>query len=132
MVGLWVIVDGVIEFTLVVFLIESTLGVLGDTDEVVDVEFVGEVFVEVVLEVLDKIHVLLDEIVASNSWEREGLVVKLPGVDRNLWVLALLLQLLVYLHSLLVMLIVEASREVVEFDIQLLLRNINSWLTRSH
>jgi len=81
MVGLWVIVDGVIEFTLVVFLIESTLGVLGDTDEVVDVEFVGEVFVEVVLEVLDKIHVLLDKIVASNSWEREGLVVKLPGVD---------------------------------------------------
>ena len=132
MVGLWVIVDGVIEFTLVVFLVESTLGVLGDTDEVVDVEFVGEVFVEVILEVLDKIHVLLDEIVASNSWEREGLVVKLPGVDRNLWVLALLLQLLVYLHSLLVMLIVEASREVVEFDIQLLLRNINSWLTRSH
>ena len=80
-VGLWVIVDGVIEFTLVVFLVESTLGVLGDTDEVVDVEFVGEVFVEVVLEVLDKIHVLLDEIVASNSWEREGLVVELPGVD---------------------------------------------------
>ena len=79
MVGLWVIVNGVIEFTLVVFLVESTLGVLGDTDEVVDVEFVGEVFVEVVLEVLDKIHVLLDEIVASNSWEREGLVVKLPG-----------------------------------------------------
>ena len=81
MVGLWVEVGGVIEFTVVVLLVESSLGSLGDTDEVVNMELVGEVLVEVILEVLDQVHVLLDEIVSANSWEGEGGVVELPGVD---------------------------------------------------
>lgn len=80
-VGLWVEVGGVIEFTVVVLLVESSLGSLGDTDEVVNMELVGEVLVEVILEVLDQVHVLLDEIVSANSWEGEGGVVELPGVD---------------------------------------------------
>ena len=121
MISLWIKVVGVIEFTLMVLLVEGILGVLGDSYEVIDVEFVGEVLIEIVLEVLDEVHVLLDEIVVSNSWERESLIIEFPRVNRHLWILTLLLHLLVYLHSLLVVLLVKASREVVELDVQLFL-----------
>jgi hypothetical protein len=35
------------------------------------------------LEVLKHIHVVNDGVVSSNSWERESIIVKFPGVD--LW-----------------------------------------------
>ena len=81
MVGLWVEVGWVIELTVVVFLIESSLGSGGDSDEVVHMESVGEVLVEVILEVLEQVHVSLNEIVSAYSWEREGLIIEFPGVD---------------------------------------------------
>ena len=109
MISLWVEIGWVIELTVVVLFVECSLGSSGDTDEVVDVKLVGEVLIEVVLEVLEQVHVLLDEVVSANSWEGEGSVVEFPGVDGNLWVLTLLLKLLIDLHGLLVMLSVEAS-----------------------
>ena len=127
-VGLWVVGGWVRELTIVVLVVEGALGSLGDSDEVIKVESVGEVLVEVVLEVLNEVHMLLDEVVSSHSWEGEGGVIELPGVDGHLWVLALLLKLSIDLHGLLVVLIIEVSREVIKLNIKLLLRNINSWL----
>ena len=62
---------------------------VGDAEEVLEEEAVGVVHVEVVLEVLEHVHVLLDELVASHSGEGESLVVELPGVHVNLGILAL-------------------------------------------
>ena len=110
MVGLWVEVGWIVEFTVVVFFIEGILGGLSNSDEVVEGKLVGEVLIKVVLEVLNQVHVLLDEIISSNSWEGESLIVELPGVDGDLWVLAqLFLHFLVDLHGLLVMFSVETS-----------------------
>ena len=109
MVGLWVESGWVRELTVVVLLVEGGLGGGGDTDEVVHVQLVGEVLVEVVLEVLEEVHMLLDEVVSADSWEREGSVIEFPSMDGDLWVLTLLLKLLVDLHGLLVMLSVEVS-----------------------
>ena len=53
---------------------------------------VGDVSVEVVLEVLEHVHVLLNELVSSNSWEREGLVIEFPGVHVHLSGKSLLLE----------------------------------------
>lgn len=128
MVSLWIESSWVRELTVVVLLVQGVLSVLGNADEVIDVKLVGEVLVEVVLEVLEQVHVLLDEVVSSDSWEGEGGIVEFPGVDGNLWILALLLELLVDLHGLLVMLSVEVTREVVKLNIELGLRNIDGWL----
>jgi len=87
-VGLWVEVGWIIEFTVVVLLVKGILSGLGNSHEVIKSELVGEVFIKVVLEVLNQVHMFLDEVISSNSWERESLVIELPGVDGNLWVLA--------------------------------------------
>ena len=52
MISFWVEVGWVTEFTIVVLLVEDILGGLGDSDEVINVELVGEVLVKVILEVL--------------------------------------------------------------------------------
>ena len=67
-------------------------------DELINVLRVGEVFVKVILEVLDHVHVLLHEIVSSNLLEWESVVIKFPGVDLWVWVFALLLKLLSLIH----------------------------------
>ena len=128
MIGFWVKSSWVRELTVVVLLVESLLGGLGNSDEVIEVELVGEVLVKIILEVLQEVHVLLHEVVSSHSWEREASVIKFPCVNGDLWVLSLLLELLVDLHGLFVMLPVEVSGEVVELDVQLLLGNIDGWL----
>ena len=46
---------------------------------------VGQVLVEVVLEVLEHVHVLLNVSISSNSWEGECLVEEFPGVYLKLW-----------------------------------------------
>ena len=109
MVGGGIEASWVTELSVVILLVKGLLGVLGNSDEVVHMELVGEVLVKVVLEMLEEVHVLLDEVVSSNSWEGESGIIELPGVDVGLWVLALLLQFLVDLHSLLVVLPVEGS-----------------------
>ena len=99
--------------------VESRDGSGGDSDEVVNVLSVGEVLVEVVLEVLNKVHVLLDEVISSNSLEGESLVEELIGVHSNLWVLTLLLELGVDLHSVVIVSPVESSRELLELESEL-------------
>lgn len=106
---LWVEKGWVRELSIVIFLVEVSLSGLGDSDEVLEVLGVIEVLVKVVLEVLEEVHVLLNEIVSSNSWESEGLVIKLPGVDCWSWVLSLLLELREDLHGIIVVSSVEVS-----------------------
>ena len=118
MVSVWVGASWVTELTVVVLGVESGLSGLGDKDELVNVLSVGEVLVEVVLEVLNESHVLLDEVVSSDSLELEGLIVELEGLDSDLWVFALLLHLGVDSHGVLVVLLVEVSGEVVELLVQ--------------
>ena len=56
----WVEFLWILEFSVVIFLVKSLLGGLGNLDEVGDVLSVGEVGVKVILEMLDEIHVFLD------------------------------------------------------------------------
>ena len=67
-----------------VLLEEAGLNSVGNSEEVGVQLAVGQVHVEVVLEVLKHVHVLLDEGVSSNSREREGLVEEFPSVDVHL------------------------------------------------
>jgi len=64
---------------------------VGDSNEVVEEDAVAEVGVKVILEMLEHVHVLLNESVSSNSWEGERTVIKLPGMDLEFWGKALLL-----------------------------------------
>ena len=84
---LWVVVGGIIELTVVVLGVEVGLNGVGNSEEVGHVLAVGEVLVKVVLEMLEHVHVLLDHSVSSNSWEGEGVVIELPGVDVHSWFL---------------------------------------------
>ena len=119
---LWVEASWIRELTIVVLGVEGILSVFADLDEVGDELSVGEVLVKVVLKVLDQIHVLLNEVVSSNSWESEGGIIKLPGVDGKLWVLTVVFHKFVMdLHGVIVVLSVEASREIVQLNIKLLL-----------
>ena len=124
--------DRVREATIVVFLTEGSLGVLADGDEVLEVELVGEVHVEVVLDVLDLVNPLLNKSVSPDSWEGEGFVVELPGVYSDMGVEALVsLHFTVDDHSGVVMLDIEVSGEQIDFLIELSLGDIDCGLTRS-
>jgi hypothetical protein len=57
--------------------------------EVFKMLLVGEVGVEVIFHVLDEIHVVLDEVISSNSCEGESIIIELPGVDVDSWFLTL-------------------------------------------
>ena len=84
---LWIVVGWIIELTVVVLGVQVRFDGVGNSKEVGHVLRVGEVLVKVVLEMLEHVHVLLDHCVSSNSWERERLVIKLPGVNVDLWLL---------------------------------------------
>lgn len=81
----------IIELTIVVFLVEVGSDGGGDSNEVLEEDGVADVGVKVILEMLEHVHVLLDESVSSNSWEREGSVIEFPGVDLEFWGETLLL-----------------------------------------
>ena len=131
MVSNWVKFGWILELSVVVFLVKSMLSFLGNLDEVGNILSIGEVGVKVILEVLDQIHVLLDEIVSSNSWESESTIIKFPGVNGNSWVLTFLEKGVVDVHGVVVVDHIETSREVVELDIKLSLGDIKSWSTGS-
>ena len=72
----WMLLKGVIggwvrEFTVVILGVQVGLSSLGDPQEVSSGLLVGEVLVQVVLEVLELVHVALDKLVSPDSWERE-------------------------------------------------------------
>ena len=128
MVSDWVEFLWILEFTVVILNVKSFLSGLGDLDEVSDVLGVGEVGVKVILEMLDEVHVLLDEIVSSDSWEGEGTIIKFPGVNGNSWFQSSLGDhSVVDVHGVVVVNHIEGSREVIELDIKLSLRDIKSW-----
>jgi len=89
--NLWVVSGGIIELTIVVLGVEVGSDGVGDSYEVVEEDAVAEVGVKVILEMLEHVHVLLNESVSSNSWEGEGTVIKLPGMDLEFWDKVLLL-----------------------------------------
>ena len=106
---LWVVLGWITEFTIVIFSVEGGLSILEDLEVVGDELTIGEVLVEIILEVLDQIHVLLNKVVSSNSWEGESIVIKLPGVDGELWVLTKFLKLVIDFHGVVVILSVKSS-----------------------
>ena len=81
----------IIELTIVVLGVEVSSDGVGNSNEVVEEDTVAEVGVKVILEMLEHVHVLLDETISSNSWEGEGGVIELPGVDLEFWGKVLLL-----------------------------------------
>jgi len=117
--GTWISI-----LTLVVLGVEVGNNGLSDSDKVINVLQVGEVLVEVILEVLEHVHVGLDNVVSSHSWEGEGGIVELPGVD--LWWGRS--ELGGDEHGVLVVLDVEFSRELVHLPLELRWVNPESWL----
>lgn len=126
----WVVVGGISEFTISVFGIECGSSSSGNLDEVINSKTISEVLVEVILEVLEEVHVFLNETVSTDSWEGESLIIIFPSVDSHLRVLALALETSVDHHSLFVTEFIEGSGESIEFLIKLFLGNIEGRFTR--
>ena len=129
MLFFWVELGGITEFTIVILGVESGLSIFADLDEVADELSVGEILVEVILEVLNEIHVLLNKVVSSNSWEGESLIVELPSVNGKLWVLTEFLKLLIDFHGVVIVLSVESSGEVVQLNSELVLGELKTIVT---
>jgi len=72
---LWVVASWVIEFSIVILGAEVRSNGISDSEEVGHVDGVADVGVKVVLEVLKHVHVFLDELISSDSWEREGFII---------------------------------------------------------
>ena len=106
---LWVESSWIREFTIVVLSVECGLSIFADLDVVGNELSVGHVLIEVILEVLDQVHVLLNEVVSSNSWESEGVVIKLPCMNIDSWVLSFFVKLSVDLNGIIVMLSIKVS-----------------------
>ena len=126
--SLWVESGWVTELSIVVLFVELGLNLLGDLDEVGHMEAVAKVLVKVILEVLEEVHSLLNEIVSSNSWEGEGGIVELPGVDGH-WVVLTggLQERVVDLVGIVIVDDIKGSGEVVELNIKLISRKLE-WL----
>ena len=62
-------VSWVREFTIMVLSIKSSSSLLSDMQEVCNMLLVCEVLIQVILKVLEHVHVLLNEIVSSHSIE---------------------------------------------------------------
>ena len=105
----WINISWISELSIVVLGIKGSSGGLSNSDELINVLLVSEVLVKVILEVLDHVHVLLDEVISSYFLEWEGLIIELIGGDSNLWVFALLLEGTVDFHGVLVVDLVEGS-----------------------
>jgi len=67
------------------FGVQVRLNLLGNSQEVLEVNGVRAVEVNVILEVLEHVHVIVDDSVSSDSWEGESFVVKFPSVDFHTW-----------------------------------------------
>lgn len=123
--GSWVISSWIGVLTILVLSVEVGSGGVADSNEVVNSGEVGEVLVKVILEVLEHVHVLLDEVVSSDSSEGEGGVVQLPGVD--LWWLDS--ELVGNDHNVHVVLLIAFSGELVHLPVELLWVDPESLLT---
>ena len=118
MLGVWVEGGWVGELTVVILRVEGGDGGLSNNDELINVLLVGHVLVEVVLEMLEEVHVLLNEVVSSDSLEGEGAVEELVGLYSHFWVFALSFHLSVDGHGVVVVSLIEVSGEVVELLVE--------------
>ena len=105
----WISVSWISELSIVVLGVECSSGGLSNSDELINVLLVSEVLVEVILEVLDHVHVLLDEVISSDLLEWESVIIKFPGVDLWVWIFSLLLKFGIDGHSGVVMSLLEIS-----------------------
>ena len=83
--SLWVEESWINEFTVVVLGEEVGSHSVGDSEEVLHMDGVADVGVKVILEVLEHVHVFADEVISSDSWEGEGLVIEVPSLNLELW-----------------------------------------------
>jgi len=120
----WVSVGWIIILTIVVLIVEVLSSSLANSNEVVSVDGVGDVGVEVILEVLEHVHIGLNIIVSSDSWEGEGGIVQLEGMYSG-WLLS---ELLGDEKSIFVALDVATSRELVHLPFEFLVIDPKSWL----
>lgn len=112
----WIEIGWVRELTIMVLLLELGNDGLANSDEVLHVLLVGNVGVEVVLEMLNHVHVLLDLVESSDSWEGEGLIEELPSVNRR----KLFFDFLGDFDSVVVVLDVELAGKLVHLPVHLL------------
>ena len=68
---LWVSVSWIIKLTVVIFGADVSFDGIGNSKESIHVNLVANVGVEVVLEMLEHVHVVVDKVISSNSWEGE-------------------------------------------------------------
>jgi hypothetical protein len=61
---------------------------VGDLEEVCHVDGVADVGVKVILEMFEHVHVFLNVLISSNSWEGESVIEEFPGVNLELWCLS--------------------------------------------
>jgi len=100
------------EFSVVILGVDGNLSGFTNNDELINSLSVLEVLVEIIFEVLDGIHMLLDEIVSSDLLEWESVVIELPSVNTGWagnWVLSKFLQLRIDVHGVVVVMLIEAS-----------------------
>jgi len=57
----------------------------GNSEEVGHVDFIANIGVKVVLEVLKHVHVFLYVLISSDSWERESFIEELPCMNLKFW-----------------------------------------------
>ena len=62
-------VSWIIEFTIMILSVEILSNGVCDSDEVGHVLRVADIGIKIVLEMLKHVHVLLDILISSNSWE---------------------------------------------------------------
>jgi len=120
----WIIVGWVSELTIVVFGVKVSDNGSADLGEVGNIHGVGDVGVQVIFEMLEHVHVFLNVLISSNSWEGECGVEKSPGV--NLW--CWLSEFTGNLSGVLVVLEVEVSGELVHLPVQLVFAQPESFL----
>ena len=109
MVGSWIKVGWVHEFTVVISGVQISLSGLSNLDEILNSLLIGEVLVQVVLEMLNKVHVVLDKIISSNSWKSEGVIIKLPSMNTESWFFASFKEFFVDLHGVIVVGFIKLS-----------------------
>ena len=92
--------------------------------------FVGDVQVEVVLEVLQHVHILLNGLIPTHSWEGKCLVIKFPREDSQLQIRLFLSKLVKNCDRVLKIKRVERPREVVDIALHRIDREVECLCAR--
>ena len=107
-----------------ILVVEEGHHILSSLNEALDVDAVRDVGVEVVLEVLDGVHVLHHIVKSAHTGEAPGGIEQFPGVDSGEGHLKLVSNL----DSVFVILDIEMSRELVHLPVELVFGDPESLL----